>query len=100
MKTVISSPVPFGRVAGHIEKGKREDIEWKARNGGQTTHRRRVYVTVWRQYSHLAGSFRSLQVIGLMEKKKGHGGGIFVSQVAESFLRVGAKKLTKGGEGI
>jgi len=67
----------------HRKKDKRENIEWNPRSGGQTTHRKRVGFTIWRQYSHLAGSSAVL-----IEKKKGHGGGIFVSQISDESIKI------------
>jgi GntR family transcriptional regulator, transcriptional repressor for pyruvate dehydrogenase complex len=89
MKNIILAPVPFGRSADHIEKMIKEKIL------------NRILTTVDKQLTEkeLASQFgvrivtlrealRSLQVIGLIEKKKGHGGGIFVSEINDESIKI------------
>jgi len=88
MKNIIFAPVPFGRVADHIEKKIKEKIlNGTLEAGDKLPTEREMASQFGVSIVSLREALRSLQVIGLIEKKKGHGGGIFVSQINEESIK-------------
>ena len=89
MKNIIFSPVPFGRVADHIEKAIKEEIlNGTLEAGDKLPTEKELASQFGVSIVTLREALRSLQVIGLIEKKKGHGGGIFVSQINDESIKI------------
>jgi GntR family transcriptional regulator, transcriptional repressor for pyruvate dehydrogenase complex len=88
MKNIFFAPVPFGRVADHIEKTIKEKILNGIFEAGDKLPTEKELASQFGvSIVSLREALRSLQVIGLIEKKKGHGGGIFVSQINEESIK-------------
>jgi GntR family transcriptional regulator, transcriptional repressor for pyruvate dehydrogenase complex len=88
MKSIIFVPVPFGRVADHIEKTIKEEIlNGTLEPGDKLPTEKEMASQFGVRIVTLREALRSLQVIGFIEKKKGHGGGNFVSQINEESIK-------------
>jgi DNA-binding FadR family transcriptional regulator len=88
MKNSIFAPIPFGRVADQIEKTIKEKIlRGKFHAGDKLPTEKEMASQFGVSIVTLREALRSLQVIGLIEKRKGHGGGIFVSQINEESIK-------------
>ncbi len=88
MKKNIFKPVPFGRVADYIEKTIKERISsGKLEAGTKLLTEKELASQFGVSIVTLREALRSLQGIGLIDKKKGHGGGVFVSQINEESIK-------------
>ena len=88
MKKNIFKPVPFGSVADYIEKTIKERISsGKLEAGTKLLTEKELASQFGVSIVTLREALRSLQGIGLIDKKKGHGGGVFVSQINEESIK-------------
>lgn len=84
----IFSPVPIGRISEHIEKAiKKAILNGSLKERDKLPTEKGLALQFGVSIVTLREALRSLEVIGLIEKKKGRGGGIFVSQINQQSIK-------------
>jgi GntR family transcriptional repressor for pyruvate dehydrogenase complex len=88
MEKLNFKPIPISRISDHIEKTIKEAIlNENLKSGDKLPTEKEMALQFGVSLVTLREALRSLEIFGLIVKRKGHGGGIFVSEVDSESIK-------------
>jgi GntR family transcriptional regulator, transcriptional repressor for pyruvate dehydrogenase complex len=88
MRKLDFEPIPTSKISEHIEKAVKEAVlDGRLKPGDKLPTEKEMALQFGVSLVTLREGLRALEIFGLIEKKKGHGGGIFISELDNESIK-------------